>query len=324
MALNLNTPLFLHGGAVVTSPGKGGAGRRRQAGFSLVELLVSMTLGLVVTGALTVMYLSGGQAARNVEAHGRMQDDAQMALAAVTHELRQAGYNPGRDAWGTKNDLGQKGWSLFACDTGFTGETAAGRDIDALRCSTAGANFSLAVVYEGDLNTGRNTATTGLPMDCAGNGVKAAPDGARFYTLQAHFYVEDNALMCRGSGGNDSGKLGTAQALAENIESMTADFAVANPADATNQDVRGYLTASGINDPDYPGLAALAPRDRWNKVVAVHICVVARSESPVLRDLGTAASYQDCHGNDVRISDGRLRRAYRSTVLLRNHGVGYS
>ena len=105
---------------------------------------------------------------------------------------------------------------------------------------------------------------------------------------------------------------------------MTANFAVANPADATNQDVRGYLAASGINNPADPGLAALAPRDRWNKVVAVQICVVARSENPVLRDLGTAASYQDCHGTDVRITDGRLRRAYRGTVLLRNHGVGYS
>ncbi|WP_411878703.1 PilW family protein [Polaromonas sp. YR568] len=308
----------------MTPPGKRAAARRPQAGFSLVELLVSMTLGLVVTGALTVMYLSGGQAARNVEAHGRMNDDAQMALAAITHELRQAGYNPVRDASGKKNDLGQKGWSLFACDTGFTGTTAAKRDIDTLRCDTAGANLSVAVVYEADLNTGRNTATTGLPMDCVGNGVKASPADAHFYTLQARFYVEDNALMCRGSGGGDSGNLGTAQALAENIESMTASFAVSNPADATNQDVRGYLTASGINNPAYPGLAALAPRDRWNKVVAVHICVVARSESPVLRDLGTAASYQDCHGNDVRISDGKLRRAYRSTVLLRNHGVGYS
>ena len=283
-----------------------------------------MTLGLVVMGALTVMYLSGGQAARNVEAHGRMNDDAQMALAAVTHELRQAGYNPVRDASGAQNDLGQKGWSLFACDTGFTAATAAGRDVDALRCNTAGSDFALAVVYEGDLHTGRNTATSGLPMDCAGSGVKAPSENARFYTMQARFYVEGNALKCRGSGGNDSGSLAAAQALAENIESMTASFAVANPADPANQDIRGYLTASGINKPVDAGLAALTPRDRWNKVAAVQICVVARSESPVLRDLGTAASYLDCSGANIRITDGRLRRAYRSTVLLRNHGVGYS
>lgn len=301
--------------------GKRFAGWRPQAGFSLVELLVSMSLGLVVTAALTVMYLSGGQAARNVDANSRLDDDARMALAAVTHELRQAGYNPGRDASGTKNDLGQKGWSLFACDTGFTGASAAERDVDALRCNTGGASFALAVVYEGDLNTGNNTAATGLPMDCVGKGVKET--GAGFHTMQARLYVEDNALMCRGSGGN-GGKLGAAQALAENIESMAASFAVANPADAANQDVRGYLSASGINDPVDPGLAALAPRERWNKVAAVHLCVVARSESPVLQDLGTAASYQDCHGADVPITDGRLRRAYRSTVLLRNHGVGYS
>jgi type IV pilus assembly protein PilW len=302
-------------------PGKHFPQRRPQTGFSLIELLVSMTLGLVVMGALTVMYLSGGQAARNVEAHGRMNDDAQMALAAITHELRQAGYNPLRDASGKKNDLGLKGWSLLACDAGFTSATAGGRDMDALRCNTGGAGFALAVAYEGDLHTGRNTATTDLPMDCAGSGVKETAAG--FYILQARLYVEGNTLMCRGSGG-DSGKLGTAQALAENIESMTASFAVANPADATNQDIRGYLTASRINGPVNPGLAALTPRDRWNKVAAVQICVVARSESPVLQDMGAAASYQACNGANVRITDGRLRRAYRGTVLLRNHGVGYS
>jgi type IV pilus assembly protein PilW len=193
-----------------------------------------------------------------------------------------------------------------------------------VRCNTGRAGFALAVAYEGDLNTGRNTASSGLPMDCAGSGVKATPAEARFYTLQARLYVEENVLMCRGSGGSNSGTLGTAQALAGNIESMSANFAVANPSDTGNQDVRGYLAASGINNPVDPGLAALAPRDRWNKVAAVQICVVVRSESPVLLDLGTAAGYQDCNGNDVRIDDGRLRRAYRSTVLLRNHGAGYA
>jgi type IV pilus assembly protein PilW len=296
--------------------------RQLQVGVTLVELLISITLGLVVVGTLMIMYLCGSQALRNVQAQGRMNEDAQMALTAVTHELRQAGYNPERDASGTKNNLGQGGWSLFACDKGFTSTTAAGRGMDALRCNNSGANFALAVVYEGDLNTGKNTEA-GLPMDCAGSGVQAMPMSTGFYTMQARLYVEDNTLRCRGSGGDNSSKLGAAQTLAENIEGMTANFAVANPAEAHNRNVRGYLTASGINTPIDPALAALSLRDRWNKVVAVQICIVVRSENPVLSDLGTTPSYQDCNGANVRINDGRLRRAYHATVLLRNHGVGH-
>jgi type IV pilus assembly protein PilW len=147
------------------------------------------------------MYLSGGQALRTVEAHGRMNEDAQMALAAITHELRQAGYNPGRDASGAKNDLGQKGWSLFACDMGFTGTNAASRNI-------------------------RRPALQYRRRLCAGRGLRRRPQhrqehreqrpahglrrqrregharrGPLLYVLQARLYVEGNVLMCRGSGG---------------------------------------------------------------------------------------------------------------------------
>jgi type IV pilus assembly protein PilW len=286
----------------------------KQSGFTLIELLISMTLGMVIIGALVVMYISGSTATRNAQAQGQMNEDAQMALSVFTQELRQAGYNPTRTG-GVKNDLGQLGWNLFACNTGFTDATVA--NISALTCA-AGGGFALAVAYEGDLNSGKNTAG-GLPMDCIGNGVGAA--GAPFYAMQSRIAITNNTLTCRGSG-----DLAQSQVLAENIESATVNFAVAEPAVPNSQNVRGYLSASGIAAPTDAGLAALSLLDRWNKVVAAQVCVVVRSENPVLGDLGTSAdkpTYQNCADADVEIDDGRLRRAYRTTVLLRNHGVGY-
>jgi len=287
---------------------------RQQAGFTLIELLISMTLGMVVIGALVVMYISGSTATRNAQAQGQMNEDAQMALGVFTQELRQAGYNPTRTG-GVKNDLGQGGWNLYACNTGFTDATVA--NMSALTCAGSGG-FGLAVTYEGDLNTGKNTAG-GLPMDCIGNGVGAA--GAPFYTMQSRISITNNTLTCRGSG-----NLAQSQVLAENIESATVNFAVAEPAVANSQNVRGYLSASGIINPTDAALTALPMLDRWNKVVAAQVCVVVRSEDVVLKDLGSSGtnpSYQDCADADVDITDGRLRRAYRTTVLLRNHGVGY-
>lgn len=301
-----------------------GPARRWQAGVSLIELLVAMMLGLVIMGALVVMYLGGGKALRNVQAQAQMNQDAQMVLAAIAHELAQAGYNPVRNTSGAKNDLGQMGWTLFACDTGFTGATDKNPKVGALKCNAAGGGFALAVVYEGDLSTGQKTSAK-LPMDCVGNGVAATatPAGASFYIMQARLYVANKALMCRGSG-----TLTQAEALAENIESMTATFAVADPAAPDNLNVKGYLTATQINDPTYPALAALPLlEERWNKVVAARICIVVVSENIVLDDqddAGAQPSYLDCGGATVPITDGRLRRAYRSMVLLRNHGVGYS
>jgi len=288
---------------------------RQQSGFTLIELLISMVLGMVIIGALVVMYLSGSTATRNAQAQGQMNEDAQMALGVFTQELRQAGYNPTRTG-GVKNDLGQGGWNLYACNTGFTDATVA--NISALTCAGSGG-FGLAVAYEGDLNTGKNTAG-GLPMDCIGNGVAAAGAGG-YYTMQSRISITNNTLTCRGSG-----NLAQSQVLAENIESATVNFAVAEPAVPNSQNVRGYLSASGIINPTDAALTALPMLDRWNKVVAAQVCVVVRSEDAVLKDLGTSAvkpSYQNCAGADVDITDGRMRRAYRTTVLLRNHGVGY-
>jgi type IV pilus assembly protein PilW len=294
---------------------------QRQAGVGLIELLISMMLGLVIICALVIMYVGGGQSLRNVQAQGQMNEDAQIALSVISHELRQAGYNPRRDAAGSKNDLGQGNWNLRACDQGFTTTTVDQPSVSGLVCNAGGGGFALAVVYEGDLSSGKKTST-GLPMDCIGNGVAVVPS-SNFYVMQARLYVENNALMCRGSG-----NLTGTQALAENIESMTATFAVADPAAANNLDAKGYLSASEINNVATPGLTALAlPEERWNKVVAAHICIVVVSENIVLSDLGSSSakpSYQDCGGAKVTITDGRLRRAYRSTVLLRNHGVAYS
>lgn len=306
-----------------------------QLGFTLIELLISMVLGIVVISAMLVMYSSGSTATRNAQAQGQMNEDANMALAVITQELRRAGFNPTR-AGGAKNDLMQGGatlggWNLFGCDTNFSSNTAAA--VSALTCAAAGSSSSLALVSEGDLYSGKNTGAN-LPMDCIGNGVAATGvsiDGGNYFTIQTRLFIANNALKCLGNGGGVP-FAASPQVLAENIESMSALFAVADPspAAADPKAVLGYLTADGINNAADPTLAALAPVDRWNKVVAARICVVVMSETPVLRDQTNLndpnykPTYIGCDDASHDIADGRLRRAYRTTVLLRNHGVGYA
>ena len=158
-------------------------------------------------------------------------------------------------------------------------------------------------------------------MDCLGIGV-AAQVGEFHFTMQSRVYIANNALRCTGSG-----DLAQSQVLAENIESMTVAFGVALPAVANSQQIAGYLTANEINNPTDPGLLALpTPDARWKKVLSARVCLVVRSENAVLSDLsggGIVPSYSDCTDSAVAINDGRLRRAYRTTVLLRNHGVGF-
>lgn len=63
----------------------------RQAGFSLVELMVALTLSLFVIIAVSASYLSGRQASRKLEERIALQQDARLALATLSRDLRMAG-----------------------------------------------------------------------------------------------------------------------------------------------------------------------------------------------------------------------------------------
>ncbi len=311
----------------------------RQTGFTLIELLISMALGIVVIGAMLVLYTTGASATRYAIAQGQMNEDAQMALSVITQELRRAGYNPQRPSGVAPataiNDLGQTGWGLQACDNGFTDNTTL--LVSGLTCNAApvaNVGSALALVHEGDLVSGRNTVAAGVtparPMDCIGNGVVAqgvSVSGGNYYTMQARLFIANNALNCLGSGGGAVTRITpldqVPQVLAENIESMNLMFGIGSPAD--NKIVQGYYSPTDMNAvvPADAAFAALPVATRWSKVVAARVCVVVMSENPILLDVDANPTYLDCNDNAVAIADGRLRRAFRTTVLIRNHGVGF-
>ncbi len=64
----------------------------RSNGFTLVELLVSIALGLAVLMAMASVYVAAKQTFRFQETSGRMQEDANFALDTIAKDLRLAGY----------------------------------------------------------------------------------------------------------------------------------------------------------------------------------------------------------------------------------------
>jgi Tfp pilus assembly protein PilW len=71
-----------------------GLNRRSSRGFGLLDLLVGMALGLVVLGAITAAVGAGGRLLRNSSARGEGEDTTQMAVEALTFDVRRAGYDP--------------------------------------------------------------------------------------------------------------------------------------------------------------------------------------------------------------------------------------
>lgn len=64
----------------------------RQTGFSLVELMVAMTIGFIVVGAVGYLYIGSRGAFRTTDNMSRMQESARYALDLMAREVRMAGY----------------------------------------------------------------------------------------------------------------------------------------------------------------------------------------------------------------------------------------
>ena len=69
-------------------------GRRHVQGLSLIELMISLVLGLLVVGAAISVFFSNGQTYRATESLGRVQENARVAFELMAHDVREAAGNP--------------------------------------------------------------------------------------------------------------------------------------------------------------------------------------------------------------------------------------
>ena len=324
----------------------------KQQGVTLIELMISLTIGLIIMVAVIGAYLGASGAGRAAEAVGRMNEDGQAALTILSQQLRMAGVNPTQPDRGTATGVSARGLAIprhnnvtnaFAvrgCDLKFSDVTSAASTV-ALTCGHSSSSTgpdSISIAYEVDsYNTVANGS--GVPTDCVGTGITPSTfsytksDGItisttavyeaenRFY-IGTSSYIVNPTLYCKGNGNGS-----TQQPLVENIEDMQITYGVVNPANVaisyvsltptfTTTLVLGYLSANGV-DTDATLTGAAGSATRWNAVKTVRICVVARSENPVLDNI-ESAKYLDCSGTLVSPADKRLRRAYSTTLVLRN------
>ncbi|MFC5499237.1 PilW family protein [Caenimonas terrae] len=299
-------------------------GPRRERGLTLIELLVSLVIGLVLMLAVIGAYLGSVSASGSTQAQSRMNEDAQAALAVLTQHIRMASNNPKQPNYAASTPrnpvFGGTNWAVFGCDSKFTDPAAA--SISALSCSGAGSD-ALALSYEADrYNT---VASGGNATDCLGQTLPVVtasvsawstptvvPTTVTFTVADNRFYVDAGNLYCKGNGG------ATPQALVENVEDMQITYGVAPSTASTTLTVAGYMTASDIAAPADPGLAALPIADRWAKVATVRVCLIVRSEKPIA-PTSESARYFQCDGSlNTAPPDLRLRRAFSTTVVLRN------
>lgn len=320
-------------------------------GFSLVELMISLTIGLVIVIAAMSAYLGSASASKMADAQSRMNEDAQAALSVLTQQLRLTGANPVQGnraddfrhnpvfdptyvggtstAYGTSSYTVSPGtyttsaFSIRGCDGTFNNSITA-TSLTGLTCASGTTTLpdSIAVSYEADQYD--TAGSGGFAADCVGSSLPVVtatfPSGTsttgNWAVADNRFYIGSStagvpSLYCKGINS------GT-QPLVENVEDMQFLYGtVSTTATSATATIAGYLTANQVLTETNMALLA-SDAARWGRVLTVRICIVVRSESPVAPDIASA-SYVKCDGNvDTSKTDLRLRRAYSTTVVLRN------
>ena len=279
----------------------------RQAGLSLVELMVALLIGLGVVGTVLAAYVGSGMSSRHSTAMAQMADDAAVALNVLRQHLAMAGYSrpAGVDRDGTRFARVYTGPALFGCDSAFANLAV---DIDDLACQPADdASDAIAVAFEADLHNSLANADGTHPLDCLGNAITGPRRGVPpndHWLSYSRWYVDrpegtsTRALHCRGPGAPG------AQALVENIERLEILYGVA---EGSSPHVARYEPASALS------------RAAFERVLTVRVCVVVASAVAVM-DQVTAYAGCDPYAEPIlpAAGDRRLFKAFTSTIVLHN------
>jgi type IV pilus assembly protein PilW len=327
---------------------------RRQAGLTLIELMVAMALGLLVVGATVATLIIGRQGFNAVDSSSQLRENTRFAASLIQRIGIQAGFENG--AGGNFTD-----WKLFcrggtsACGdrngdmnpgirgydnaviTNLAGLPAGlahgSRDGACAVADTSCRNGSdiLMVRYWGDNRVGA-VAGDGSMINCAGMNEPEStlPAYSIFHVVRSSGAEPTLACSYR-----DPATLAWATVplvtgvegfqLLYGVDNVAANAAPPTGDTGTDSVPELYLRASEL---DVPGDAA-ATADNWRRVRSVRVGLLVRggensavdraSSGRTFAVLGEGFSDAADVGSDlVAAADGRLRQSLVFTVHMRN------
>ena len=287
----------------------------RAAGFTLVEMMVALAIGLAVVGALVAAYLASFASGRHTDAIVQITEDAALALNVMRQQVAQAGYSQPRGT-GAGAMVLHRFPAISGCEAANFADLGASI-LAADNCRRSDTDpatpDSLEVAFEGSVLAGK--ASNGIlggaggaqPLDCLGNSFAKTHDDATgddYWLNDSKFYVADGSLHCHGPG-NAAGA-----ALVPNVETLKVTYGMA----------AGPAGTPGAGQVIYYGVAPPPGSPLWANVVSVNLCVQVRSAAKVLdrNAVATLGTWIDCRNAPRTASDGYLRRTFTTTVVLQN------
>lgn len=312
-------------------------GNRVNAGFTLIELMIALALGLIIVAAGLAIFFSSSRSLNLQNSMGELQQNANFGLSVVTHDIRHTNLNTlssqrvnnitnGSGVIFTKENLP----TTLAAFSDLESKYATAQNNDADNTSGNSDQFTMQYVPAEETIT-----------DCEGNNID---DASSKIIVQRYFVAEtpqqvagepkSYSLYCdAGSYESTSttidGLGANAQQIMQRVDAFRIRLGVKNPAGNLR-----YMTISDYKD-EMNGILDAEPCEAdkyatsctktYLNVVSIDVGVLSRSTGTIGVDasLNTKKTFEVAGQNvtlkgDEALNKKYLRQAVNQVVAIRN------
>jgi type IV pilus assembly protein PilW len=289
-----------------------------QNGLTLIELMVSMAIGLILAIVASSVYLYSKQSYNAVSETSQIEENGRFALNLIARHIQTAGYvalDPK-----SKGPVGPADTKITGCDFGMVNakNATALSDLACLSSTPSGSTRSAVIGTFFETDAYNTSGATFQGFDCLGNRAVSVPStvgGSPTLEIRSYFFVSSSTSTTP-NGTTTIGQL----SCATNPAGSTATWQPSQPLIPGIQQLAfNYLTPSGIskNTAQKSNTAAdLTTAGTWADVTGVIVCVLSKSIQPTGND--TQVATKDCFDNTITALPGESYRRFTTMVNLRN------
>ena len=296
--------------------------RANSSGFTLIELMISLVLGLLISAAVVQVYMISTRTATVQQSASEVQDSAIFSLQAIEDHIRLA--NLGNPISNIKDITNHGGIVLTATNLGTTNATDA-KYFTTSADSTGWTGLSNVTGVESDqLTIQYKNVTSSSLYDCEGAEIqKDSPDWVieRYFVRKATGGADtDLVLACAAGRVDEDGQV---------VIAFTGNGEVIIPAVDQFKVLLGTL--ADVSQLSYlPASTYLELTDK-PAITTVKLGMIVRSDTPLIEDPESSLPAADKGKFTIlgveqalkadSVNKVRYRRSYESTIVLRSARV---
>lgn len=272
----------------------------KQAGFSLVEIMIALALGLVISAAVVQIMISNSLTDRLNRAVASTQESGRYIITRLRSELLMVGlYDSLSPNLNTSVDIAEEEAFVRNHPIPIPGDFNDRAALGSIQ-GADGANDTLVVSLQ-------------AAQDCRGFKL-GYDDDEEFYVVNEYF-VSDGKLKCRGFDGRvvrgQRAPVGhnahAAYTILDDVLSFQVTYGIANPNSNDGETLpTRYVDASDLAN----------AYDNNQQVVSLRMAIVVKGEGEI--SLDRKLSFKLLNEDSITAPDYGLYKAFETTVTLRN------